>query len=518
MIYLAMITLPVAVLACVLAADAPAKSWIFFTDKGCPTIEARTAAIADVAAAYDARAVARRRLRRTAPGLFDDRDLPVAAAYVDAVRALGGEPVVVSRWLNAISARVSARQASAIKALPFVGGVQPVRRARRVEPRGGAAAAARAGDFYGFAQDQLDQINLTALHAEGATGDGVVIGVLDTGFRRTHLAFNDPVHPLQVVAEWDFVSGDPDAGYDPDDAPYQHDHGTWILGVLGAYRPGELVGGAYDASFILAKTEDVTDEYPAEEDLYVAGLEFIEANGGDMATSSLGYNDWYEWADMDGRTAVTTIAVNVATANGLVCCTAVGNGGRDGDEPTLIAPSDAFDVISCGAVDPDGVLTGFSSGGPTADGRLKPEVLARGQSAASVDEDSDDGYDTWLAGTSLSTPMVASAVACILEAHPAWTVAEIRRSLFKTAGDYAANGAPDPAFARGYGIVDAQAAAHYCAGDADGSGAVDVVDFLGLLGAWGSADPVFDIAPDAGDGIVGVQDFLELLAAWGPCL
>jgi subtilisin family serine protease len=532
------------------AAAAPGKSWVWFTDKACLTQADYDAAIAEVAAAYDARAVARRRLRRTAPGLFDIHDLPVPEKYVEGVRAHGAEPIVVSRWLNAVSVRLSAAQAGAIAELPFVDRIEPVRRGRRIEPRPADDAprsAAAAGGFYGLAEDQLAQINLIALHAQGYTGAGVVVGVLDTGFKRTHLAFNDPDHTLNVIAEYDFVADDPDAGFDPADFPGQHSHGTWILGVLGAYLPGELVGGAYDASFVLAKTEDTSNEYQAEEDFYVAGLEFVEANGADMATSSLGYIQWYDWFDMDGETAVTTIAVNIATANGLVCCTAVGNGGRDADLPTLIAPSDAFDVISCGAVTLGGVLADFSSGGPTADGRLKPEVLALGEGAASVDNSTDDGYDTGLNGTSLSTPLVASAVACLLQAHPAWTVAQIRQNLFETAGDYVANGMPDPEFARGYGIIDAFSAAQDCDGngvadlidiaggapddDANGipdacedcpadfnaDGIVNVIDFLDLLGAWGSADPLYDIAPGSGDGVVNIQDFLALLAAWGPC-
>lgn len=109
----------------------------------------------------------------------------------------------------------------------------------------------------------------------------------------------------------------------------QHWHGTAILGTIGAYKPDTLIGGAYDAAFYLAKTEDITREEPIEEDFYVAGLQWIEANGADLATSSLGYIDWYTQDDLDGETATTTIAVNIATANGLACCTAAGNGGHD---------------------------------------------------------------------------------------------------------------------------------------------------------------------------------------------
>jgi hypothetical protein len=116
-----------------------------------------------------------------------------------------------------------------------------------------------------------------------------------------------------------------------------------------------------------------------------------------------------------------------------------------------------------------------------------------------------------------------------VQAHPDWTIAQIRQNLFETASDYVVNGFPDPEFARGYGIVDAFSAAQDCngndvadlidiaAGAPDDDGTVNVEDFLALLGAWGSSDPTYDIAPDGGDGIVDIQDFLALLAAWGPC-
>jgi len=86
-------------------------------------------------------------------------------------------------------------------------------------------------------------------------------------------------------------------------------------------KPGQLIGAAYDASFILAEVEDIESEFPIEEDRYVAGLEFVEMHGTDLATSSLGYDDWLEYDDMDGRTAVSTRAVNIATSMGLICVT-----------------------------------------------------------------------------------------------------------------------------------------------------------------------------------------------------
>jgi hypothetical protein len=452
----------------------PIKAWVFFTDKGLDSPEAHQAAVDEVAASYDAHAAQRRAMRglnATRGGrTFDGRDLPVAQAYIDAVTATGARWHVTSNWVNAVSAWVTREQVEKIAALPFVSKLQPVaRRARQVPPvlhdlvvepasRDDSGGGPRTID-YGNSQSQLAQMNLIAVHDAGYTGAGVIIGMLDSGFHRAHVAFNDPSHPLTVLAEWDFVMNDGNTDTQAGDYPGQADHGTMTLSCLGAYKIGQMVGGAYDASFVLAKTEDISQEVPAEEDNYVAGIEFLEAHGADMATSSLGYIDWYTQSQLDGETAVTTIAVNVATANGLHFCNAAGNEYHDSSPSVshLIAPADAFQVIACGAVDSSGTIAYFSSDGPTADGRVKPELLARGVSAAVVSPTSSTAYTT-ADGTSFATPLTACSVACLIQARPYWNVDQMRQHLFETATDYAASGAYDPLYVRGYGIVDAFAA------------------------------------------------------------
>jgi subtilisin family serine protease len=502
-------------------AAGPVKAWVFFSDKGLAGPAAKRAAIDELASTFDARAVARRQARRTAPGLFDERDLPVSAAYVAAVTDLGAVPHVTSRWLNAISARMTMEQARRIADLPFVRRIEPVRRGRLAAPpprgeRPGPSAVA-GSSFHGLSEEQLEQIGVIELHERGFTGAGVFIGVLDTGFKRTHEAFNHPDHPLQVITEYDFVDQDFNAGIDPGDPSSQHNHGTLILGLLAAYEPGVLVGAAPDAAYILCKTEDTTDEYQGEEDNYVGGLELIESSGGDIATSSLGYIDWYTQADLDGLTAVTTIAVNAATDNGVFCCTAAGNSGHDANPLTsrLIAPADALAVITCGAVNSEGEPAWFTSDGPSADGRVKPELVARGVNSITISS-SNDTQATGVSGTSASTPLVAGAVACLVQARPGWSIAQMREMLFATASHEVEHGGSDPLFVQGYGIIDAVAAADL---DCNGNGIADPEDLL----AGGSSDTNGNGRPDEcdadidGNGVIDVDDLVLVFLAWGPC-
>jgi subtilisin family serine protease len=457
------------------------RVWVFFTDKQMTTRAALDAGLESRRAELSPRAIHRRLLRRSSPGLLDLRDLAVSADYIRAVTATGASLRRESRWLNAISIQATGVQIKAIEHLPFVRLIQPLARSvvRPPMPVTEIVADPRAQNpsWYGNSYLQLNQVNIYAAHNAGFTGAGVVIGVLDTGFVRTHNVFNQTTngaHPVQVLGEHDFINNDGDTTQQGGDPPGQSDHGTYILGTLAAYQPNFLVGAAFDASFYLAKTEDISQEVPAEEDNYVAGLEWIESNGADMATSSLSYIDWYTQSQLDGQTAVTTIAVNIATDNGLVCCTAAGNGGHD-SSPTnshLGAPADAFRVITCGAIDSSGVIAFFSSDGPSADGRPKPELLARGVQTNTVSPSSNStivGVD----GTSLSTPIVAGGVALIIQAHPDWSVDKIRRALFHTASRFQAFAAFDPQHVLGYGTMNILAAIQFVHSDIDNNGTAD---------------------------------------------
>ena len=505
----------------VTATTAPRQAvWITLADKAIPR-----GGVRPELTPLAPRALARRAAHRTDAGLVDARDLPIDPAREAAIAATGAHIRTRSRWLNAISVEATDAELRRIARLSFVRTISSLHASHHDEIPGAAdlGEGGVAGGGYGYMNAQLTQIDIPSMHARGFHGEGMVIGILDTGFNRVHEAFHSAEHPLNVIAEWDFINNDGNTGIDTGDPDTQHWHGTWILGTMAAYAPGTAVGSAYAASFVLCKTEVVPTETQIEEDYYVAGLEFIEAHGADLSTSSLGYIDWYTPEMLDGNTAITTRAVNVATANGLVCLTAAGNEGHDANPAThsIIAPADALNVLTCGAVDSAGNIAGFSSDGPSADGRIKPEVLADGVGVASVHSTNATGYQG-ISGTSLSTPLIAGSTALLLQARADYGVAAVRNAYFTTASDYLANGVADPLFVRGYGVVSSLRAAkiNRAAEDMNLDGAVNAIDLAILLASWGPcADPDpqtgFCIADFNSDGEVNAADLARLLSAWG---
>jgi hypothetical protein len=384
--------------------------WVFFADKGLEPLEVEAALILR-SLELEPRALERRARARDDLGV-DERDLDLAAHYVEAVLACGARERARSRWLNALSAEVDHDQLGCVEALPFVVATQPVSRRSRAtdQPAPDPGFEAETRD-YGVAEEQLAMLGAPSLHDCGLTGAGVVLGVLDTGFVLDHVSL---AH-IDVVAEWDFINDDGVVRNDEGDPEHQHDHGTSVLSLIVGWDEGNFGGVAPDVSVILCKTEDTSQEEPVEEDWWVEGLEWVESMGADLMTASLGYIDWYELEDMDGQTAVTSQAAAVALANGLILVNSAGNDGPEAG--TIIAPADTDGLIAVGAVDRLGHVAGFSSRGPTADGRVKPDVSAMGVDNWVVDPGSVDAYRQGN-GTSYAAPMVAGVVALLLQAQP----------------------------------------------------------------------------------------------------
>jgi subtilisin family serine protease len=384
------------------------------------------------------------------------QDLPVDEGYLAQMRAQGLEVRCVSRWFNAASVRATAAQEAWLEARPFVRRLERVRQRRAVVPLVPQPAGKVAQEELSAAQ--LNMIGVTGLHARGLRGQGVRIALLDNGF---NYAGHPALAQVQVVAARDFINNDevvsdqmgqPITGDETRSA--QNHHGTQVLALLAGRDPGRFSGAAPQAEYLLAKTEENATETPADEDRWIAGLEWADSLGAQVVNSSLGYNTWddgtgYAYADLDGKTGLTTRAAQLAVERGIAVVAAAGNEGNTG-WGYLTTPADAPGVIAVGAVDLEGALAGFSSRGPTADGRIKPDVVAPGEGVVTAAARGDDYVR--LSGTSFAAPLVSGAVALLRQARPAWGPEELREALRRSAEDLGEAG-PDTLY--GWGLIDA---------------------------------------------------------------
>ena len=457
------------------------KVWVFFTDKGFVDMESFQSAITQAGNTLTPRA-ARRRAKTRKQSLVDFCDLPVNQAYIDRITDFKAKFRHRSRWLNAASFETPVSELDRISELSFVRSIKPVlagkRKPVRIEAPPDEPLQGK-GSFdlnYGASYGQLQQLNIPAVHNMGYYGQGVLVCMLDTGFRKDHQVFQPAYSEGRVLAEWDFVNDDGNTQNEPGDPSSAHNHGTLTWSALGGAASGYLYGPAYGADFIIAKTEDVSMEQPIEEDNWVAGMEWADSIGAGVISSSLAYIDWYSYSDMDGNTAVTTIAADIAAQLGIVVCNSMANAGPGSG--TLHAPADADSIVACGAVYSDGEIAYFSSRGPSFDGRIKPEVCAQGVSTRCASASSPSSY-TYANGTSLSTPLIGGAAAVILSAHPEWTPMQVREALMMS-GDHALF--PDNNY--GWGVPDILAAIQYSfhlTGDVTGDELINVSDVVFLV-------------------------------------
>ena len=381
-------------------------------------------------------------------------DYLINQSYIDRIKRLKVEIKNQSRWLNAISVIADMQKINLINKLAFVKKIEPVYRhtkKKSIQAVGDRNNQSRNIE-YGSSYDQVEQINCRIPHVAGYFGQGVRVLYLDTGYELGHTAYDS----LNLIAQYDFVNNDENTANETDQeiTDNQDDHGTICLSVIAGHAPGNLIGPAFKSEYLLAKTEIMAEEIQQEEDNYVAALEWGESLGADIACASLGYLDWYSYEDLDGNSATTTIAVDIASNLGVLCINSAGN---EGDDPWyyIIAPADADSVISVGAVNRDGTIANFSSRGPTYDGRIKPEVCALGVSAYCVRSNTENDYRA-ASGTSFSAPLAAGAAAVILSANPEWTNMQVREAIMMTAS---LSNIPDNIY--GYGILNTWAAINY---------------------------------------------------------
>ncbi|HET6992363.1 MAG TPA: S8 family serine peptidase, partial [Bacteroidia bacterium] len=389
-------------------AFAYSKYWIIFTDKN------STPYTTGNPSAYLSSRSIQRRQNQGIP--ITNYDLPVDPSYVSQVLATG---VVVlnykSKWMNAISITTTdANALTAIAALPFVQSVGPVRRVARPdhfseEPDlNPSTATERQSNTsllsynYGASFGQVHQINVDCLHSQGFNGTGKIIAVLDDGFNNVNIipAFDSIRLQNRILGTWDFVAG-------VQSVYSVGGHGTMCLSDMAANLPGQIIGTAPGASYYLLRTEDANTEYLIEEDNWVAGAEYADSVGADIISTSLYYEQFddntmdHTYADMDGRTTVCAIAAVFTARVGMLTFACAGNSGQTA-WLHIGSPADADSILAVGAVDASGNLAGFSSRGPAADGRIKPDISAMGVNAIVVNS---SGTVTTASGTSFATPL-----------------------------------------------------------------------------------------------------------------
>ncbi len=389
---------------------------------------------------FDAKAIERR--QRAGIPVEDVTDWPVNENFVNQVTTMVDEVIISSRWLNAVAVEASDAQVAAVKMLPFVLNIE------WIEP---AAMPVASYNYYDTTLDagrmqvlkgQLMSLGVNDWRRAGYNGKGLRIAILDVGFDHADQvpAFDHIRNEKRLIATRDFTS----RKYS-ENVYYGNGHGTEVWSCI-AGKIGDLqIGLATGAEFLLAKTEKNSEKY-SEELYWLAAAEWADKNGADIINSSLGYTAkrYFSW-QMDGKTTFVTRAANIAARKGMLVVNAAGNEGTD-KWHFIEAPAAADSVLSVGGIDPaTGYHTSFSSYGPTADKRMKPNVSAYGHVVAAA-----PAGLTSTQGTSFASPLVAGFAACAWQSNRSLTNMQLFREIEKSGSLY-----PYFDYAHGYGVPQA---------------------------------------------------------------
>jgi serine protease AprX len=403
-----------------------------------------------------------------------DTDRPVNPDLIARVAATGAHVRMVSRWLRAVAVDADSISLARLKAMPAVVGIARIRSASeaggaeqglnrsaawRLQSSTSALPGVVDSAYYGATTAALRELNIPVLHELGFTGTGVRVGIIDSGFFLSH----ESLAGRLVAAQFDFINRRPGVGNQPGDAVDQARHGTAVMSLFGGFAPGRLVGGAYSASFHLAKVRVAGElDSRGDEDRWVEAVEWADALNVRLINSSIGFRDRFSdrenipYGDLDGNTTITTRMADEAARRGMLIIVATGNSGPQAG--SIWAPADADSVLSVGAIDSltaqrAAVPLPLSSRGPTADGRTKPELVARGSRIVAASTFSLTAYEANLTGSSYAAPFVSAGATLFMEAWPNLSVMAVRQALL-LAGSKA--GSPDNIV--GHGVPDVAAA------------------------------------------------------------
>lgn len=375
-------------------------------------------------------------------------DFPPNPVYISSIQQTGATVIYKSRWMNAALVEATESQKNAILALSSVKGIEfnrPLKQARQTSVKDKFAIENTESLNYGDAMAQIQLLGADEMHNQGFHGEGMLVALLDDGFLNvnTSACLQHLVQQNKIVKVYDFV--------DNDNTVYsQGGHGTAVLSTMSGYVDNQMISPAFGASVALFRTEDNFSETPLEEANWLFAAEMADSLGADIISSSLGYStfdnsvDNYTPAMMDGKTALSTRAADLATERGIVVVVSAGNSGNDSSWQIITAPSDGDSVLAIGAVTRAGNYASFSSRGNSADGRTKPDVVAVGSNTALCNT---LGFASTSNGTSFAAPLVAGLVAGLWQANPHLTAQEVTRSIRKSGHQFAT---PDILLGYGY--------------------------------------------------------------------
>jgi len=380
-----------------------------------------------------------------------ERDLPPNPNYLSEIATTGAKILYKSRWINGALIQTEEATLKKILNLTFVRGLEgkgDIRNTRLNEQGQTINKKDKFGNEgildNGLSQTQLAMLGADKMHTKGYNGKGMLIGVLDSGFLNANKLtfFNDLFNDKRVIGTWDFVNNESNVYND-------HNHGTNVLSCMAAFENSRIVGTAYKASYLLLTTEDVASETKREEANWLFGAEMADSVGVDVINTSLGYTEFdnpiqnYKYTDMNGDRALATRAADWAAQAGILVVVSAGNDGS-GSWKYIGTPADADSIIAVGAVSSSQNIASFSSYGPSADGRVKPELSAQGANTTIGNTNGTVGLSS---GTSFSSPLMAGFAASFWQAFPSLTNMQIRELLIRSANQYT-----NPDNRVGYGI------------------------------------------------------------------
>lgn len=428
-------------------------AWVFFKNKP----DSNTF-LSNPNKMLSAKAIARRKKQGIK---FDIKDVPIHKEYYNKVKnSFGINVLAKSKWLNAVHIYAPTIIINTLKEKNnFVSSIEYADRSLNQKTKNFVAEQTYAPlrnkfepvktDFnYGATETQIKMLNADFLHKQGFTGKGIVIAVIDAGFPNvnTLAPFKRIRDNKQILGGYDFVERNTNFYTG-------NSHGTHVLSTIAGYIKSEktnFVGTAPDASFYLFRSENADKEEPVEESLWVEAAERADSLGVDIINTSLGYTKFdnpkysHVYADLDGKTAFMSRGAEIAASRGMIVINAAGNDG-DKEWKYVGVPADAKSVLTVGAVSRAKVVVDFSSRGPTADGRTKPDVMALGFLA--IITHFENGYPSITNGTSFASPIMAGAVACLRQAYPNKKASTIIEEVKKGGDKYTA-----PNNNHGYGI------------------------------------------------------------------